>query len=470
MNEEKLIENILREEKVFQRAPAYPIFILAFEETFLHLEKYLGKTYSGLVLRLRDGYGDFCYLKKDLPKVFDAVDKKIKNNPRFLNDFEALYKKQFNEAWINYQKISKKGDIIKTFDSVFNLFMLSVGIGHIIEPTSIVGTHLLKDELTKKIRNMKELSNALNILTTTEKKSFSNEYDGFLAKIHRETGDIKKEKLIERHLKKYYWIKNSYAGSRQLTKGDVLKELKSLRKDSRGLFIKLKNDKREIIKKFKISPSIQNLAKELLFITSWQDERKINILKVISELDKVLHKISDEYKVDLKALYVMMPEEILARKFISLEEVKKRGKCFLWIFDKKLKNNHALLVGDTADRLYKKFSSEKKSDGDILNGMCASTGSAIGTASICKTLNDIKNFKQGNILITSMTRPEYLPTMKKAAAIVTDEGGITCHAAIVSRELGIPCVIGTKNATTVIKNGYLIEVKADHGVVKILKR
>jgi pyruvate,water dikinase len=69
-----------------------------------------------------------------------------------------------------------------------------------------------------------------------------------------------------------------------------------------------------------------------------------------------------------------------------------------------------------------------------------------------------------------MTRPEYLPAMKKAAAFVTDEGGITCHAAIVAREMGKPCIIGTKVATKVLKNGDLVEVKGNHGVVLIKER
>lgn len=70
---------------------------------------------------------------------------------------------------------------------------------------------------------------------------------------------------------------------------------------------------------------------------------------------------------------------------------------------------------------------------------------------------------------TSMTRPEFVPLMKKAAAIITDEGGITCHAAIVSRELNIPCIIGTRIATKVLKDGDYIEVDADNGIVKILR-
>ena len=67
-----------------------------------------------------------------------------------------------------------------------------------------------------------------------------------------------------------------------------------------------------------------------------------------------------------------------------------------------------------------------------------------------------------------MTTVDYLPAMKKASAIVTDDGGITSHAAIISRELGIPCIVGTKIATKVLKDGDLVEVNANKGEVKIL--
>jgi len=76
--------------------------------------------------------------------------------------------------------------------------------------------------------------------------------------------------------------------------------------------------------------------------------------------------------------------------------------------------------------------------------------------------------EEGDILVTSMTRPEFLPIMKKAAAFVTNEGGITSHAAIVSRELKKPCIIGTKFATQVLKDGDMVEVDATNGVIKKL--
>ena len=79
-------------------------------------------------------------------------------------------------------------------------------------------------------------------------------------------------------------------------------------------------------------------------------------------------------------------------------------------------------------------------------------------------------FAVGEILVASMTRIEFVPLMKRALVIITDEGGIACHAAIVSRELGVPCIIGTKIATQVLHDGDLVEVDADHGVVRIVEK
>lgn len=93
-----------------------------------------------------------------------------------------------------------------------------------------------------------------------------------------------------------------------------------------------------------------------------------------------------------------------------------------------------------------------------------------GYARIILNNKELKKIKDGDILITTMTKPDYLTAMKKASAFITDEGGITCHAAIVAREMKKPCVIGTKIATKVLKDGDLVGVDAERGAVKILKR
>jgi pyruvate,water dikinase len=101
--------------------------------------------------------------------------------------------------------------------------------------------------------------------------------------------------------------------------------------------------------------------------------------------------------------------------------------------------------------------------------MVASKGKATGIVKVINKVSEFAHFQKGDILVSAMTRPEFLPIMEKAAAIVTDEGGITSHAAIVSRELGIPCIIGTQTATRVLKTGQKVQVDALKGIVSVLK-
>lgn len=101
----------------------------------------------------------------------------------------------------------------------------------------------------------------------------------------------------------------------------------------------------------------------------------------------------------------------------------------------------------------------------LARGLAASPGIAKGPVVFVRTLEELDKVKSGDIMVTAMTNPDMVPGMKRAAAVVTDEGGRTCHAAIVSRELGIPCIVGTKDGSEKLKEGELVTVDATRGVV-----
>uniref|UniRef100_A0A7J2TJA0 Probable phosphoenolpyruvate synthase n=1 Tax=Archaeoglobus fulgidus TaxID=2234 RepID=A0A7J2TJA0_ARCFL len=105
----------------------------------------------------------------------------------------------------------------------------------------------------------------------------------------------------------------------------------------------------------------------------------------------------------------------------------------------------------------------------LLKGLGASPGIASGNVKIVRDAKEIAKVEQGDVLVAVMTTPDMVPAMKRASAIVTDEGGMTCHAAIVSRELGVPAVVGTKNATKVLKDGMLVTVDGEKGLVYLGK-
>jgi len=101
----------------------------------------------------------------------------------------------------------------------------------------------------------------------------------------------------------------------------------------------------------------------------------------------------------------------------------------------------------------------------LVKGLGASPGIGSGTVKVIKGEKEISKVLEGDILVTTMTTPDMVPAMRRAAAIVTDEGGMTCHAAIVSRELGVPAVVGTKNATQVLEDGMVVTVDGERGLV-----
>lgn len=105
---------------------------------------------------------------------------------------------------------------------------------------------------------------------------------------------------------------------------------------------------------------------------------------------------------------------------------------------------------------------------NLIKGIAASTGIAEGIVKVVTGVKDAPHFQEGYILVAEMTEPSMVIMMNKAAAIVTDKGGLTSHPAIVSRELGIPCVVATKTGTKVLKDGVKVRVDGTKGEVFIL--
>jgi len=130
-----------------------------------------------------------------------------------------------------------------------------------------------------------------------------------------------------------------------------------------------------------------------------------------------------------------------------------------------------IYTGKQAKDFLKKQNFEKIviNQSDELKGTPAFVGRVKGRVKIINLPEEMIKMEKGNIMVSHTTFPSLVPAMKKAAAIVTDDGGITCHAAIVARELKIPCVVGTKFATKVLKDSDMVEVDANKGIVRKIK-
>jgi len=134
-------------------------------------------------------------------------------------------------------------------------------------------------------------------------------------------------------------------------------------------------------------------------------------------------------------------------------------------------NTHTILEGEKAEKfIAEELKPVKFTPKKILKGQTAFQGIVKGAAKIVLDQKDISKIKKGDVLIARMTTPDLIPAIKKASAIVTDEGGITCHAAIVARELKIPCLIGTKYATINFNDNDIVLVDAKNGFVKLISQ
>ena len=170
--------------------------------------------------------------------------------------------------------------------------------------------------------------------------------------------------------------------------------------------------------------------------------------------EQILCMVIDEFEEYLKT-GELPRKEVLEERF---------GACGI-IFNKK---EIALTLDPSEIEQLENINVKKNFNKKEIKGNIAFKGIAKGRVRIVHDPYKCKDFDEGNILITGMTRPEFLPLMRKSRAIVTDAGGLLCHAAIVARELAKPCIIGTQIATKVFKDGDMVEVDAEKGVIMLI--
>lgn len=190
--------------------------------------------------------------------------------------------------------------------------------------------------------------------------------------------------------------------------------------------------------------------------------------RIDDELEKrIKEKLTKEY---LGFYRVMTIDEIFKDKKVSVDELKARNNGFAF-YDGKiiLKKDLNNFFKENAFNIVLK-EEEKIIKEDCIKGSVAYPGKVKGIAKIVYSIEDTKKINEGDIIISPMTVPNFIDAVKRAIAIVTDEGGTVCHAALIARELKKTCIVGTKNATKILKDGMIIEVDGDMGIVKIINK
>ncbi len=421
----------------------------------------------------------------------------IKNKKKFISTLKEATKiqKKIDSISINEDKLYKLNS--KKLHSYFKeLVKLSKEwweYGSIAEDKGLVVEEKLVPLLMKNHPISKTLAfeYVSDMTAPLELSIFSKERMNFLDLCIKAKKD---SKLIEKKNKKYFSDLNKYSKNYfyartgfyeafSLSEGNLVGLIKEvIEKNSieslKGEYDKLANGIKHLKEKQKLHKkelTPNNEEKDYLWYFThmhiWQDKRKVSMMKHFNYFENVLQEVSKRTSVDYDTISVMTLEEVedlILGKKLNVNEIenRKEGVFFVYLKDKVLR-----FYGKEAQDLLSSIPSNVDSK-EILKGAiaCKGNGKRI-TGKVRIVHNPAKDiFNEGEVLVTTMTRPEFVPIMQKAKAIITDEGGLTSHAAIVSRELQTPCIIGTKVATQVLSDGDFVEVDPMKGIVIVIQK
>ncbi len=198
-------------------------------------------------------------------------------------------------------------------------------------------------------------------------------------------------------------------------------------------------------------------------LVAWRDLRKRFNFAGLYGFDTLAQDALKENGIRTDLFVALWPQELLDENLPSQKELENRKK--FGVLALVGVDSFELLSGPAAKRTFTAVDSKTRSASVLeLRGQPACLGRVTAPVRIVHAPSDL--FLEGEILVTAMTRPEYVPLMKKAAGILTDEGGITSHAAVVSRELNKPCIVGTQTATLDLKTGDMVDLDAFHGLAR----
>ncbi|MDD2807057.1 MAG: PEP-utilizing enzyme [Patescibacteria group bacterium] len=288
------------------------------------------------------------------------------------------------------------------------------------------------------------------------------------------------EASIKKHLSMFAYINRGLATSKPYTRKDIISRIKEAWAAKEGLdeLISYSSPKK-IIEDYKwalnqVKPD--GIFKKIIDqarLHSYTRNRRVEALFLADYgASFMYHEIAKRSKFNpnwiMEVSIPEMYEALHGQKLPNKVEMQRRLKNYAMI----VRNANTRLITDPVEikKMEKKYI-VKNDQVNQIQGRVACLGGVIrGRAKICLDKSDIGKVKRGDVLVAQFTTPDFVPAMERAVAIVADQGGLSSHAAIVSRELGVPCVMATENGTRVIKDNDLIEVNARTGVIKIIKR
>lgn len=500
MTLQKLLKIIKKHTWWSEEAPAAYQFIMYPLHCFIEQAKYFHPKYATIgIWMLKD---DFFYeetSREERYEIYKYVFKKVKKDKDYLKKQKNAGDKNLVFIDINKQFEKNKSKLTnKEIWKSYEKFMLKHYTEWLrrgpaaIECADVFAEEYLPSLIKKELKESetKNLNEILIILTAPPHLSFmEKERILFLeACLAKKEKSKKFNSLIKKLVKNFFWARNTFLDMPVLNENDFLRDIKKEIKEKSYKEIKnelsnlkskparLRRKKTSLYKKYNFSKDLKLHFYIMEQLGDWIDYRKEHMLQANHYINTYCEEIAKRFKQDLWKIKYYLPWEfkdiLLRNKKVPTNILKKRREFSVYVVEKEKPSSwrakYTVFYGNDAKRIFNAIFSTFTTD--EIKGQVANAPIKKIKGEVQIILNTYKQkFEKGKILVTTMTRPDFVTIMRKAKAIITDEGGITCHAAIVSRELNIPCLIGTKVASKILKDGNTIELDLEKGIVKILK-
>ena len=289
----------------------------------------------------------------------------------------------------------------------------------------------------------------------------------------------KQEAALKNHQQNYYWIYNSYLEGKTLDLNYFTAELNKAKNTDYEKTLKeihaypesIKQEKQKILSSLHTDNNFLEVISFVETFSALQDERKMFNFKAEHYLQQFVDSFSHKTHINAASLKLLVLDELsdIVQKQNDNRINNRKTAFVLNCTDKEIVHYD----GPNALTIANQYLGVQNINQTVIQGTVASTGihpHFRGTAKIVLTIDEIGKIHTGDVLVTTMTSPDFVIGMKKAGAIVTDTGGMLSHAAIVSREFKLPCIVGTEIATKVIHDGDVVELHCGKGTVKVVKQ
>lgn len=418
----------------------------------------------------------------DFKEISNEMFKKIEKERNYLSTYIKKYREENEESLELSRKINAK-NVNKLSNNelahLFNGFIKkTISLSHWLWSMEFLNNAIDKF-VSLKIKAWKpewlneKIVDFLNEISYLEQKlPFQKEIEEIM---RLKESDLKNKLKIDALYDTYSWLNINVWDGVPFTREEYARRIKKMILDRNNIIKRISENEEKAQRASKLIDQIDDaeirallkIIRELIYLkTERIDVYSISfsqIFPLIKEIEKIL-KISHEEFLKL------MPEEIIEslkfnRLVIDKSEVNKREKYAVVWFNERVHYFYEQAYFKIREVLTKKDYSSVR----IIKGTICFKGVVNGKVKVLLTEKDIAKIEKGDILIANLTNPNYNPVFEKISGVVTDEGGILCHSAIMAREYRIPCIVGTKIATKVLKDGDLVEVDANKGIVRKLR-